>query len=80
MPRELTVSILIAFAAAGVVVYIIRDLSTRRKLARDENHTISFLVGCILIVVVVVTVCVIAAESSIPDSPVATLLSDFFGQ
>ena len=73
-------SILIALAAAGIVVYIIRDLSTRRKLAPDENQIVSVLVGCILIGVVTVTVCLIAVESSIPGSAVAALLADFVGQ
>jgi hypothetical protein len=80
MHRGLLAAILIAFAAAGIVVVVIRDLSIPRALPRGRKQMVNFLFGCIWIAGMIVLVCIIAIKSPPPDSPVVTLISDFFGQ
>ena len=79
MEPKVLASISIAFAAAGIVVFIIRDLSIPWELPRGRKQMVKFIFGCTWIVAVVVIVCLIAVESSMPDSPLAALFSDFFG-
>jgi threonine/homoserine/homoserine lactone efflux protein len=79
MPRGLALSIVIAFAAAGMIVFIIRDLEIPWARPHGRRETVKFLVGCTWIVAVVAIVCLVGVESSMSDSPLAALFSDFFG-
>ena len=80
MTNELHGAILIAFGAAGFVVFIVRDLSIPFGLPRGRKQVVNFLFGCVWISVVIAIICLIAVQSSIPDSPVRIFLSDFLAR